>query len=350
MLKKIAAIMLAIFTTVSMSSCTVDVDRMQKDINELRDAVATLSDSVPSETTTITETEPQEIESVEVIETEEVPSKEDIAPEEIIETIIDEPEEIEITDEIEENLPEDSEVEEITEELPEEVEAEPTPVVTVERVDFSEFGDLELTTDVVVENEAFREVFSTEDESLEFAEFSGNRSMVTIDVAPNVATAINLMVDGFYQEALGNYSRVVASKQAELALDPEAELPVTSVSVLNEMTTNGRIITVKMDLTIEEDDETISFVEEVYSFDLLTGQMITLDMMTEDVDALKEVFMSEFEEEIVEIIPVFVTPTTDYIPLRIIGITEDGERIVKMIDMSNLGDYMNRFGRLISLI
>lgn len=351
--------LLALTTALSLTSCNIDVDRVQKDIKDLGQAVA---DKIDEEITT-PETTPMDTSEAVAEETEftEAPEETTIATTEettavtettvlVIEEEVDETEPVTEADEEEEDTtPVAIESPEPTE------EPEATPEVTqepaVERVDFSELIELELTTDVVVENEAFREVFEV-NEDIQYAEFEGNRSMVVIEAAPNVANSINLMVDGFYQESAGNYGRIVLDKQAELALDENAEIAFTSVLVVNNMTTNGRVITVRMSYSVEEDDEIIEYKEEIYSFDLLTGQLITIDMITDDVETLNEVMLGAFDEEleIVKVTPVFVATTTDYVPLRLVGETADGEQVTTMLDITELGNLMNRFGRTICLI
>lgn len=340
--RKPIVFLLAAITTLALSSCDVDVDRVQKDIKDLGQAVA---DKIDNETTaTVAETSEiaetsETTESTEVTETTEVTEPEVTETSET--TAVEEPEETEDV----------TEVPEITEEITPEITPEVTPEPAVERVDFSSLIDVELTTNVIIKNEAFREVFEVEEET-QYAEFSGNRSFIEIESAPNVANAVNLIVDGFYQEASGDYSRIVLEKQAELALDANAEIVFTSASVVNDMTTNGRIISVRMSYSVEEDEEIIEYREEIYSFDLLTGQLITINMLTDDPDGLKEIMLKSFDEEldVVEVIPVFVATTEDYTPIRLIGITSEGERVTTMLDITDLGDQFNRFGRTICLI
>lgn len=387
------------------SSCSVDYNRVEKDLKELGKAVGdkleeefgtpttseaevTSNDTAESEiitseevTSEISQEETSEsIESatellepeITVTESEEETKAEEIESEEETEETLAENEAVITTDEVsatesvsdeepveestgKENegeelisLPEITRTAEITSEESETVELPEVDVVS--RVDFSEFTEAEFTTEVMIENEAFIEKCEADEQV--YAEFSGNRSMISIEEAPNVAKAINLFIDGFYQEVAGRYARIQSDIEAQLALSPQDYADFTSLVISNQLTTNGRIISVNMEYKVEVNDEVTDFCREVYSFDLLTGQIINLGSISDNPEELAEALLDKFDEAdgVTDFEIMFVEPTTDYVPVKLIGISSDGEDVSVLADLNEFNDLLNRFGRLVCLV
>lgn len=350
MRRKLQLTAFIITVALAVSSCQVDLKRVGDDVKDLGKAVAEKIEEgdkivIVEETEKVEETATEDTKAVEtttVETTEETTAEETTAEEtEIIETAA------------EETTASETKTNENSAKVTEKPEETEKPTVTpVERVDFSELTSIELTYDVNIENEAFREVYATEEDETEYAQFEGNRSLVTIKDSPNVENAINLMVDGFYQEAAGKYANVVANAKAQLELDPEGFDEFTAVYVSNDITTNGRILTARMIYSVETNEEVTEKVEEIYSFDVLTGKIITLDDISNNSDELYDALLAEFkeEDEIDSFTTVFITPTDDYIPLRLVAENKDGEEVVIMVDLVQYADYLNRFGKTVCLI
>ena len=82
--------------------------------------------------------------------------------------------------------------------------ATPSPTPLPQRVDFSDYTEIDLTDTFQVTLEEFKESAHSDDDSVEFAVFFGNRLVVTEAENTTAMDAINLVVDGFYQEAAGS--------------------------------------------------------------------------------------------------------------------------------------------------
>ncbi len=358
MRRKLQLAAFIITVSLAVSSCQVDLKRVGDDVKNLGKAVADKIEDVDKSSST------PETEKSEETSAEETTAEETVATEpSVTETETKETEVAEITETTETTeTTNENAVESVIQEtkatensvreteLPEETEI---PTVTpIERVDFSDLTSIELTREINVENEAFREVYISEEDEIEYAQFEGNRSLVTIKDSPNVECAINLMADGFYQEAAGKYANVVANAKAQLELNPEGFEEFTAVYVSNDITTNGRILTVRMIYTVETDGNVTEKVEETYSFDVLTGKIIILDDIAVNSDELYEALLAEFKEddEIDTFTPIFITPTDDYIPLRLVAVNKDGEETVIMVDLVQYSEYLNRFGKNVCLI
>ena len=237
--KLVALLISAAMVTVVLAACTVDYDKLNKGINDLGKAIdgkstvetsATVSEADTSAPITTTEEEPTE-------ETTPVPTG----------------------------------------------TATPTPTPTVpapERVDFSDYVDNIVADDFTVTTEDFEESsYSEDEEEVLFATFTGTRMVVTEAGSDNIRDAINIIVDGFYKEAEGAYQRMAAKAKAELAINGVVEEPY-AVKVDFEYMTNGRALSVLMNYTVEGRAEDETMVVDFASFDMLTGQYITLATVT----------------------------------------------------------------------
>ena len=93
--------------------------------------------------------------------------------------------------------------------------ATPSPTPLPQRVDFSDYTEIDLTDSFEVTVEEFEESAHSDDDTVEFATFEGNRLVVTDADNETARDAINLVVDGFYAEAEGAYQNVVAQIKSE---------------------------------------------------------------------------------------------------------------------------------------
>ena len=174
--------------------------------------------------------------------------------------------------------------------------ATPSPTPLPERVDFSDYTEIDLTDSFKVTVEDFEESAHSDDDKAQFAQFYGNRLVVTEATNETARDAINLVVDGFYQEALGNYQRVVAKTKTEYLTTGVVEQE-GSVYVHFEYATNGRALSVLMIYTVtgaNENTRTIDFA----TFDMLTGHYVTLGSVTGDTAGLEKACKTALAEAV----------------------------------------------------
>lgn len=352
---RLSAIALITAFCVMMSSCSVDRDELSDGLDDLRDAI---SDNDGDETTASEE------------------------------AVVTEPEE---------TLPSDTEETSV----PEEPEATATPVPTAtstptptpipepERVDFSEFTEIEISDILTVVSEEFGESYVTED-GVTAATFTGERIAVTTGT-DNVTAAINLLLDGFYSEAEGLYNRYTAQGLSELSIgggsiieqdeeepddndedDREEESDNTTgiyetynVTVDYAYSDNGRVLSVIMDYKVSRGDETIISNTEYASFDILTGQYVTIASVASDYDALCEALekalartadedtaddeTEDEETEATECEVTFIacqTPGAQTATAEIYG-TINGSPAHTTVDMNLYSEYLNRYGKTV---
>ena len=220
---------------------------------------------------------------------------------------------------------------------------EPTKVPeTTGRVDFSSLTETSITDGFIVEEEKFEESYGTEDET--YVTFSGKRLLVTMPGNEIPATAINLMLDGFYQEAAGAYNRYCDEKQAELMLASTVTSTV-NVNVNYSYVTNERIIAVKMQYEIVDGDKT-STKTELEVFDILTAARITNSDITDDVATLESILFTEYSELDLKSYDkiVLVPDEDDEFSIWMIS----GDKFYKEhINAEEVTTILNRFGTLI---
>ncbi len=199
--------------------------------------------------------------------------------------------------------------------------ATPSPTPLPERVDFSDYTEIDLTDNFKVTTEEFSESAHSDDDKTQFATFSGTRLVVTEASNETVRDAINLVVDGFYQEALGNYQRVVAQTKTEFLTNGVIEKE-GAVSVNFEYVTNGRALSVLMIYTVNtgaENSRTVDFA----TFDMLTGHYVTLGSVVSDTAGLEKACRSALADAVkaatLQAAQPTVTPTPSPAPTTTTG-------------------------------
>ena len=142
--------------------------------------------------------------------------------------------------------------------------ATPSPTPLPQRVDFSDYTEIDLTDSFEVTVEEFEESAHSDDDTVEFATFTGNRLVVTDADNETARDAINLVVDGT--------TGVIENSG--------------SVSVNFEYFTNGRALSVLMIYAVRVGD---SFDRKVdyASFDMLTGHYVTMSSVVTDTEGLE---------------------------------------------------------------
>ena len=163
--------------------------------------------------------------------------------------------------------------------------ATPSPTPLPQRVDFSDYTEIDLTDSFEVTVEEFEESAHSDDDTVEFAVFTGNRLVVTEADNETARDAINLVVDGFYAEAEGAYQNVVAQLKSEYLANGVIENS-GSVRVNFEYVTNGRALSVLMVYAINAGDKTDRKVDFA-TFDMLTGHYITMSSVVTDTEGLE---------------------------------------------------------------
>ena len=117
----------------------------------------------------------------------------------------------------------------------------PTPTPAPQRVDMSELTTDTITEGVEIKDETFEESYHDVDDYTQLVKFTGNRIAVEIPDGKNVQTAINLVINGFYNETEGLYKRYSDEAQSAYLLDKENYLAAPySVNVKFNYSYNGR--------------------------------------------------------------------------------------------------------------
>ncbi len=172
----------------------------------------------------------------------------------------------------------------------------PSPTPIPERVDFSELTSETVTADFTAELEEFEESTNTDDNEL-LVSFSGTRMLVTDNSAANVQDAVNLILDGYYEECAGIYSRMGSDAKAQVLLTGVPENPA-SVEVGFSYSDNGRVLSVVMTRTITDLDGNITSSSEYANFDMLNGQYVTLASVASDPAGLEEALKAKLAADI----------------------------------------------------
>lgn len=342
------------------SSCTVDTDKLKDGLDDLKDSIS--DEEETNEETEVTNPMP-------------------IASDETA------PEEEQETSETEEYVPDETEIVTPTPTsaptatpTPTEIPS-PTPTPSPERVDFSELTETDLTDLIKAESESFSESYITED-GLTLATMSGDRLLLDAGVE-NVTAAVNLILDGFYSEADGAYARCIAEARAELSLDgmmpdqtEEADeendeveddddnerddrqdkpFEQYDVRISYAYSDNGRVLSVIMTYTVARGEETINSSTEYASFDMLTGQYVTIASTAEDYDGFKKALADALADSVDEDTEVEECEVS-FIACQAPGATTataeiygkvNGETAHTTVDLNNFAEYLNRYGRTV---
>lgn len=175
--------------------------------------------------------------------------------------------------------------------------ATPSPTPLPQRVDFSDYTEIDLTDVFTVTVEEFGESAYSDDNKTLLSSFGGNRLVVTDAVNENVRDSINLIIDGFYSEAEGAYNRVAAKAKAEYKLSRVIETP-SEVTVDFQYTTNGRAFSVLMVYEVKGVEEDENTVIDFVSFDMLSGQCINFSSISVDPAGLEDALKKGLENSL----------------------------------------------------
>lgn len=247
----------------------------------------------------------------------------------------------------------------------------PSPTPMPERVDFSELTEDSLMDDFDVELEAFEQTYSG-DSNLDLVSFTGNRMLVSLPENTTVQTSINSMLNGLYSEAEGLYNRCCDEADAEYALSGRSASRY-SVTVDYSYSGNDRLLSVDMSYEVSSKlggvSEVLAETTEHITFDMYTGQVITIDSVAKDSASFRQALVNALnnanvaEEDTDEDETAETTETTaateertyDEIWItvqsaangtsvcKVNGIS-NGEVYSTLIDMNDYSDYLTRFG------
>ena len=243
--KLVALLISAGMATSFLAACSINTDKLGEGISELGNAFTTES------------------------ETEATKSETTEAPTELTTTTV--------TEETTEAIPTPS--------------ATPSPTPLPQRVDYSNYTDINLNDTFTVSSEAFSESSYVDNTEILLAKFEGNRFVVTKAANENVMNSINLIINGFYNEAAGAYNRVYSKAKAEYDLKGSIEAPY-DVLVDFQYTTNGRALSVLMVYEVSGGEADKTTVIDFASFDMISGQYITFNSVCKDPTGLENALRS----------------------------------------------------------
>ena len=228
----------------------------------------------------------------------------------------------------------------------------PTPHPTNERVDFSYLRTAKVSEDFSVNTEEFSETVGTEDDK-PLAVFSGKRMVVSKAGSENVSEAMNLIFDSFYQEAAGLYSRYAGEAKASYGLSGVVD-NVYNVEVNFEYSYNKRILSVIMSYKATAGKTVLASNEEYVSFDILTGQYVTLASVADDWEGLQNALRAKLAKNepisraaaITDLYVAAQQPGAQTATVEIYGMY-GGKRVHTTGDMNEYARYLNRYGKII---
>lgn len=313
---KLSALLLVIILL--LSACTADNNKIMEDFDRIGSAIKSMFGYEADKEV------PDETEDAIVVETEPTDS---VAETEPVETIS----ETEVT-----ATP--------TPTLEPTPKATPTPEPTPEvisRVDFSNLTETNLTDSFVIEQEDFSESYGSDEET--FVSFSGERLLVSMPENTVPAASINLMLNGFYQEAAGLYNRYSDEAKAQYDLTKTVD-EIVSVEVHYTYASNDRILVVKMEYVITIGDD-VTTKTEIDVFDMFTASRITNSDITDDVATFEETLFNEFEDlKLKKYDAIVLVPDVD--DECIIWMINDGEFYKEHIITEEVSNLFNRYGNL----
>ena len=237
----------------------------------------------------------------------------------------------------------------------------PTPTPIPQRVDMSELTTDEISEGVEVKIEDFAESFHSDTDYKELVTFKGNRIAVEIPESKNVQTAVNLLLNGFYNETEGLYKRYSDEAQSAYILDAENYLSAPyAVNVKYTYSYNGRVLSVVMEYSVKKGEEE-AYVEhksEIVTLDILTGQYVTPALVAKDYHLLEEVLAQALaqavsteekaytKEDVKDPVIVVHPMSGGTIFAEVYGRIE-GELRKTPVDLANYADYLNSYGKIV---
>lgn len=227
----------------------------------------------------------------------------------------------------------------------------PTPHPSNERVDFSNLTNTKVSERFSVDTEEFSE--SIDGGGKAMAVFSGKRMAVSKAENDNVTEAVNLILDSFYKEAEGIYNRYAGEAKAAFNLSGTVDdAYVTEVNF--DYSFNKRILSVVMSYKATNGKNVLAEKEEYASFDMLTGQYVTLAAVASDWTGLQNALKVKLAKNvsvskasaITDLFVVAQQPGAQTATVEIYGMY-NGQRIHTTGDMNEYAQFLNRYGKMI---
>ena len=185
------------------------------------------------------------------------------------------------------------------------------------------------------------------------AVFSGKRMAVSKAENDNVTEAVNLILDSFYKEAEGIYNRYAGEAKAAFNLSGTVDdAYVTEVNF--DYSFNKRILSVVMSYKATNGKNVLAEKEEYASFDMLTGQYVTLAAVASDWTGLQNALKVKLAKNvsvskasaITDLFVVAQQPGAQTATVEIYGMY-NGQRIHTTGDMNEYAQFLNRYGKMI---
>lgn len=227
----------------------------------------------------------------------------------------------------------------------------PTPRPANERVDFSNLTNTKVSDSFTVDTEEFSE--SVDGEGKAIAVFSGKRMAVSKAESDNVTEAVNLILDSFYQEAAGVYNRYAGEAKAAYSLSGSVDNAYT-VEVNFDYSFNKRILSVVMSYKATNGKTVLADKEEFASFDMLTGQYITLASVANDLEGLQNALKVKLAKNvsiskasaITDLYVAAQQPGAQTATVEIYGMY-NGQKVHTTGDMNEYAQFLNRYGKMV---
>lgn len=319
-----------------LTACTVNIDRLNQGLSELGDSISSIAETkgtseITTEDTSLTEP------TVSVETTESEPS---VTPE-----------------------PTATPVPTAT--------SAPTPTPAMERVDFSNLSQDEIGNEFTVDKEDFSQTGLDESENV-LVTYEGNTLRVECG-NKSIQEAINLILGSFAKRADGIYDFYYQKALANVALTGLAE-ETYAISQEMSYSDNGRLLSVIMRYSAGSGDGIIEEYTDYATFDMLTGQYVTLGTIASDTDGLKALLgekliyafenpegvpddeggnkRSDNKKNAHEAEVIFIAaqkPGAETATAEVYG-TVDGNLVHATIDMKAYAEMINSYGRIVFLI
>ena len=227
----------------------------------------------------------------------------------------------------------------------------PTPHPANERVDFSNLTNTKVSDTFAIDTEEFSESVDADGKAM--AVFSGKRIVVSKAEKDNVTEAVNLILDSFYQEAAGVYNRYSGEAKAAYSISGAID-SVYSTEVNFDYSFNRRILSVIMSYKATNGKTVLAEKEEFVSFDMLTGQYITLASVANDWTGLQNALKVKLAKNvsvpkasaITDLFVIAQQPGAQTATIEIYG-TYNGQRIHTTGDMNEYAQFLNRYGKMV---
>ena len=336
-----AIISISMVTVVALTACTVNMSRLNDGLNDLSDSISGIADNITVSEATVAPTE-----------TTEAPTEETETTAEATPTATPTPT----------STPTPT--------------ATPSPTPQTERVDFSFLSDEEIGNSFKVYKEDFK-TSGLDDKGNVLAETTGSVIRVECE-SKNVQEAINCMLQSFSKRAEGAFSSYY---NKALAASYLTGLTDETYVITQDMaySDNGRLLSVVMHYFVTGPDGIVEDLTDYATFDMLTGQYITIPAVSSDREAFEKIlgekliyaFMNPVEQldddqdaadgkkendnrkpQDHEVSVIFIAaqkPGAETATAEVYGLV-DGELCHTTVNLNDFESYLNSFGKIVFMV